>query len=191
MEPREIKLITLGNSKVGKSSYILRYTENEFSIHIPTTVGIDYKHKFETIDGERVKIYIFDTNGEERFRSISYNMLKNAHGVLLFFDITDRESFSCIKEWIKSIYDNQKEDFPITLIGNKIDREEDRVVMKTEGEAEAKKYGLEYFEISCKNSINIREPILHLISKISGTGDNNGIRLKPPDKKKKRKCCKK
>ena len=191
MEPREIKLITLGNSKVGKSSYILRYTENEFSIHIPTTVGIDYKHKFETIDGERVKIYIFDTNGEERFRSISYNMLKNAHGVLLFFDITDRESFSCIKEWIKSIYDNQKEDFPITLIGNKIDREEDRVVTKSEGEAEAKKYGLEYFEISCKNSININEPILHLISKISGTGDNNGIRLKPPDKKKKRKCCKK
>ena len=105
MNAREIKIITLGNSKVGKSSYILRYTENQFSIYISTTVGMDYKYKYETLEsGERVKVIIFDTNGQERYRSLSANMLKNAEGVLLFYDITDRDSFESLKQWMIDIY---------------------------------------------------------------------------------------
>ena len=192
MELREIKLITLGNSKVGKSSFILRYTDNEFSIQIPTTIGIDYKYKFETLDsGERVKIYIFDTNGQERFRAISKNMIKNANGVLLLYDITDRESFTSVAEWMQSIYNEKDKNFPIVLIGNKIDREDDRVITKNEGEAEAKRYNIDYFEISCKNNINIRDPIMNLISKISEANDTKGVQLKPLGKQKnKKKCCK-
>ena len=187
MNPKEIKLITLGNSKVGKSSFILRYTENEFSMHISTTVGIDYKSKYETLDsGERVKIIIFDTNGQERFRSISYNMLKNANGVLLFYDICDKESFDSIKEWMASIYDIKEKDFPIVLIGNKIDKNEDRVIDTKTGESEAQKYNIKYFEISCKNSINIKDPILYIISQVSGEKSDNFL-LKP--KKKKKNCC--
>ena len=143
MNPREIKLLTLGNSKVGKSSFILRYTENEFSIHISTTIGMDYKYKFETLDdGERVKVFLFDTNGQERFKSISFNMLKNAHGVLLFYDITDKESFDSIKEWMKNIYDIKEQDFPIVLLGNKIDKTEERVIDSKVGESEAQKYNI-------------------------------------------------
>ena len=189
MNPKEIKLITLGNSKVGKSSFILRYTENEFSIHISTTIGIDYKYQYETLDdGERVKIIIFDTNGQERFKSISYNMLKNANGVLLFYDICDKESFDSIKEWMESIYDIKEINFPIVLIGNKIDKNEDRVIDTKTGESEAQKYNIKFFEISCKNAINIKEPILYLISQISGVKNYKNIVLSP--KKKKKKCCK-
>ena len=188
MNPKEIKLITLGNSKVGKSSFILRYTENEFSIHISTTIGIDYKYKYETLDnGDRVKIIIFDTNGQERFKSISYNMLKNANGVLLFYDICDKESFDSIKEWMASIYDIKEKKFPIVLIGNKIDKNEDRVIDTKTGESEAQKYDIKFFEISCKNSTNIKEPILYIISQINGV-KNDGFFLKP--KKKQKKCCK-
>ena len=192
MNQKEIKFITLGNSKVGKSSYILRYTENQFSIHISSTVGIDYKFKNEIIDGESIKVYIFDTSGQERFRSISYNMLKNANGVLLFFDITDRESFTSITEWFESIYQHQPKNFPIVLIGNKIDKNDERQITKKEAEEEANKHNLKYFEISCKNNINIREPILDLISKVSGEKNEEiVIRLKPPRKKKRGNCCKK
>ena len=191
MNPREIKLLTLGNSKVGKSSFILRYTENEFSIHISTTIGMDYKYKYETLDdGERVKVFLFDTNGQERFKSISFNMLKNAHGVLLFYDITDKESFDSIKEWMKNIYDIKEKDFPIVLLGNKIDKSEERVIDYKVGESEAQKYNIKFFEISCKNAINIKEPILYIISQISGGKVKEDNFILNPKREKKKKCCK-
>ena len=189
---KQIKLITLGNSKVGKSSYILRYTDNVFSFHMSTTIGIDFKDKIETLDnGEKLKIILYDTNGQERYKSISFNMLKNADAVLLFYDITDKQSFESIKDWIQSIYQFKNKDFPIVLIGNKIDKEEERVVTKNEGESEALKHNIKHFEISCKDSINIREPILHLIS-ITNLGDKEGNlkpSLKSKNKKDKKKCC--
>ena len=188
---KQIKLFTLGNSKVGKSSYILRYTENEFSLYISTTIGINYKNKIETLDNkERIEIILYDTNGQERFKSMSFNMLKNADGALLFYDITDKGSFDSIKDWIKSIYEIKTKDFPIVLVGNKIDKEEDRVITKNEGESEALKYNIKHFEISCKDSINIKDPILHLIS-ISNLGNikEGTVRLNQKLKNKKKKCC--
>ncbi len=187
----EIKLITLGNSHVGKTSFINRYTENTFSIHIPSTIGIDNKYKIEKLDNnEKIKVTIFDTNGQERFRSISYNMLKNANGVLLFFDVTSRDSFDSIKEWMNNIYNFKDEKFPIVLIGNKIDKNKDeRQVLKEEGESEAEKYKIKYFETSCKMDINIKETILYLLSIINKTDDHNdSIKIKPM-KKKRIKCC--
>ena len=190
---KQIKLITLGNSKVGKSSYILRYTDNEFSFHMPTTIGLDFKDKIETLDNEeRVKIILYDTNGQERYKSISFNMLKNADAVLLFYDITDKESFDSIKDWIQSIYEFKDKEFPLVLIGNKIDKEEDRVITTNQGESEALKYNIKFFEISCKDSINIREPILHFISIANSKKDKEGnIRLNGNIKKNKgkNKCC--
>ena len=189
---KQIRLITLGNSKVGKSSYILRYTDNEFSFHISTTIGLDFKDKIETLDNhESVKIILYDTNGQERYKSISFNMLKNADAVLLFYDITDKESFNSIKDWMQSIYQFKDKEFPIVLIGNKIDKEEDRVVSKNEGESEASKYNIKFYEISCKNSINIREPILHLISITNNRIDKEeNFRLNKTKKQKhKNKCC--
>ena len=193
MNTREIKLIILGNSKAGKTSYILRYADNEFSFTISTTVGLDYKTKYETLEnGDKVKICIFDTNGQERFKSISFNMLKNAEGVLLLYDITDRNSFDSIKGWMDSIFQYKDESFPIVLIGNKSDREDDRVVQTEEGENEAKKYNVKLFETSCKNNINISEPILYLISKVIKIEKSTNISIVGKSHHKNhKKCCKK
>ena len=190
---REIKLITLGNSHVGKTSFINRYVENTFSIHISTTIGIDNKYKIEIIDNnEKVKVIIFDTNGQERFKSISFNMLKNANGVLLFFDVTSRDSFDSIKEWMNNIYNFKDEKFPIVLIGNKIDiNNVERQVLKEEGESEAEKYKIKYFETSCKMNINIKETILYLLSKIEEPDDRNDSIIIKPMKKHRKKCCQK
>ena len=190
---REIKLITLGNSHVGKTSFINRYVENTFSIHISSTIGIDNKDKIEIIDNnEKVKVIIFDTNGQERFKSISFNMLKNANGVLLFFDVTNRDSFDSIKEWMNNIYNFKDEKFPIVLIGNKIDiNKDERQVLKEEGESEAEKYKIKYFETSCKMNINIKETILYLLSKIEEPDDRNDSIIIKPMKKHRKKCCQK
>ena len=195
MYDREIKLITLGNSMVGKSSYIIRYTNNQFSFQMSSTIGIDFITNIEVLDNkERVKINLYDTSGQERYKSLSFNMLKNADAVLLFYDVTDKVSFESIKNWLESIYNFKDKQFPIVLIGNKIDMEEKRVISKSEGESEASKYNLKLFEISCKDSINIREPLLYLIS-LTNSGNNKGqnIKLNPKMKNKKNKdkknCC--
>ena len=193
---KEVKILTLGNSKVGKSSYIIRYTDDDFNMNINTTIGIDYKYKIETFEDKKTKVMIYDTNGQERWRSISFNVLKNAQGVLLFFDVSDRESFDSIKIWFESIYQHKDENFPIVLIGNKIDLP-DRAVTKEEGEAEAQKYGKKYFETSCKDGIGINEPLLHLLSILpkeeneSEQKNRNGsiLNTKGDKKKTKKNCC--
>ena len=121
-------------------------------------------------------------------------MLKYADAVLLFYDVTDKESFESIKDWMQSIYNLKDKQFPIVLISNKIDSQEKRVIMKSEGESEASKYNIKLFEISCKDSINIRESILHLISITnSGKEKEEKIILNPKLKNKKNKdknnCC--
>ena len=165
----EFKLLTLGNSKVGKTSFILKYTEDTFTTNTSTTIGIDYKDKYEILkNNQKVKIAIYDTNGQERYKSLSLNYLKKADGILLFYDITDKESFDSIKEWMQSIYDVKDNNFPIVLIGNKIDLEDERIVTKEEGESESLKYNIKFYETSCKDNINIKESILFLIYKILG-----------------------
>ena len=165
-ESEKINIITLGNSSVGKSSYIVKYTENCFQQVYLSTVGIDFKTKEITLNNKKYKLFFYDTTGQERFRSISVNIVKNADGILLLYDITDRESFKSISEWMKSIKEIKKGDFPIILIGNKIDLEEERKVTKLEGEGLSKEYNIGFYEISNKEGINIEESCLDLINKI-------------------------
>ena len=194
----EFKLLTLGNSKVGKTSFILKYTEDTFTTNTSTTIGIDYKDKYEILkNNQKVKIAIYDTNGQERFKSLSLNYLKKADGILLFYDITDKESFDSIKEWMQSIYEIKDNNFPIVLIGNKIDLEDERIVTKEEGESESVKYNIKFYETSCKDNINIKESILFLIYKILGNiqeekdkekNENIVLNTEKHKKKKHRRC---
>lgn len=194
----QFKLLTLGNSNVGKTSFILKYTEDTFTTNTSTTIGIDYKDKYEILkNNQKVKIAIYDTNGQERFKSLSLNYLKKADGILLFYDITDKESFDSIKEWMQSIYDVKDNNFPIVLIGNKIDLEDERIVTKEEGESESVKYNIKFYETSCKDNINIKESILFLIYKILGNiqeekdkekNENIVLNTKKHKKRKHRRC---
>ena len=194
----QFKLLTLGNSNVGKTSFILKYTEDTFTTNTSTTIGIDYKDKYEILkNNQKVKIAIYDTNGQERFKSLSLNYLKKADGILLFYDITDKESFDSIKEWMQSIYEIKDNNFPIVLIGNKIDLEDKRKVTKEEGESESLKYNIKFYETSCKDNINIKESILFLIYKILGNiqeekdkekNENIVLNTKKHKKRKHRRC---
>ena len=107
-----------------------------------------------------------DTQGQERYRALSYNFIKNADGIILMYDITSQTSFDSISEWMDNIRKAKDEEFPIVLVGNKYDLEEDRVISKEEGEELAKKYRLPFYETSNKDNINIEESCLDLINKV-------------------------
>ena len=194
----EAKIITLGDSKVGKSSLIIQFIDNKFSSDYISTVGFDLKYKTLKLENdEEIKIVIHDTAGQERFKSLSTNYIKKADGVLLIFDITDKESFKNISNWMNDIIDEAGDKMPIVLVGNKYDLGEKRNVSKEEGENAAKKYNIKYFETSAKDGTNVencfREISKEIIEKkiLRKKSENNNKILKnqKDDKKRKKKCC--
>ena len=162
-EPIYIKLLALGNSTVGKTAYLLRNTENTFKPSLPT-IGIDSRlKKIELENGKKVNAKFYDTSGQERFHSLSANFIKRADGVILMYDITNRESFDTISKWLDDIIDYKERDFPIILVGNKCDLENERKVPKEEGESFANKLNVKFYETSNKDGINIEESSRELI----------------------------
>ena len=195
-----INLITLGDGQVGKTSLILRYTNDYFGNNYIATIGFDYKFKNEKLkNGEEITVKIFDTAGQEKYRSLAANFLKKADGIILVYDITYKISFENLNKWLKDINENAK-GLPIVLIGNKTDLEENREVSKEEGNEFAKKINeeIEFYEASCKTGENIKEAIRLLVEKIykKYQGKNmaeESIIIKKENKnknnKKDKKCC--
>ena len=167
-----INIMTLGNSEVGKTCYILKFTENFFQELYLTTVGIDFKIKTETINNKQYKLFLYDTTGQEKYKSIALNIIRNAQGIILMYDITNKKSFESIPEWIKSIRDSKGENFPMILLGNKLDKEDIRVISEKEGKELADEYGIKFFETSNKTGVNIQESGMALVNEILKIKEN-------------------
>ena len=119
-EPESIILIALGNSTVGKTSYLVRNTENKFSPTLPTIGYNMLVKKIELKDGEKVNVKFYDTSGQERYHSLAPNFIKKADGIILMYDITNRDSFDTISKWRKDVLDYKEKDFPVILVGKEI-----------------------------------------------------------------------
>jgi Ras-related protein Rab-8A len=152
----QLKLLTLGDSAVGKTCGLLRYCNDTFSSTFITTIGIDFKIKTILLDGKKIKLQVWDTAGQERFRTITESYYRGAHGIVLMYDITNRATFNNVKEWMRSI-DEHAKGTTVILVGNKCDLEDRRDVTRIEGEALAKKYKLQFFETSAKKGIGLKE----------------------------------
>ena len=161
-----INIMALGDVNVGKTSFIIRYTENTYEDFYLATVGIDFKTKEITIKDKQFKLLFYDTSGEERYKSIALNIIKNSNGIILMYDITKKSSFNAIPGWVKSIQETKGNNFPMILCGNKIDIEDNREVTQQEGEELANEYGIEFFEISNKEGTNVNEVGLSIVNKI-------------------------
>ena len=147
----------MGDSGVGKSCIILRYIENNFSTNLMNSIGVDFKLKNIELDNKKIKLQIWDTAGQERFRTITTSYYKGAHAILIVFDITDRESFEHVRNWMADIDKFAKEGVLRILVGNKCDLENSRQVRKEEGNEIANKYGIKYIETSAKETTNIED----------------------------------
>ena len=163
-----IKIGSLGNSDVGKTQFSKKYTNSNYNSSFNlSSVGFEFYTKEKILsNGKKYKINIYDTAGQEKYRSLSFNSIRNYDGVFLMYDITDFKSFDSISEWIKNIYEKKDENFPLILIGNKCDLKDEREVSEEEGLETAEKYKTTYFETSAKEGINVEEAIDELINKI-------------------------
>ena len=170
-----IKLMTLGNNRVGKTSFIIKYTDNIFQDVYLSTIGIDFKIKNITLKNTHYKLFFYDTAGQEKHKSMALNMIKKVNGIILMYDITDKSSFEVIPDWIASIQEAKGNDFPLILLGNKLDKEDERVVSKEEGKNLADKYNIEFFETSNKNGTNIDEAGLSIVNTILNKAKGNSL----------------
>ena len=151
-----IKLIIIGDSSVGKTCILLRFSDDNFpTTHMPT-IGIDFKIKSINVGGQVVKLQVWDTAGQERFRTITQTYYKGAMGIILVYDCTEEKSFSNISNWMKQIEQHASKDVVKVLVGNKADKD-DRVVDTETGKQLADEYGLAFFETSAKTGLNISE----------------------------------
>ena len=165
---QEIKVILLGNTTVGKTSLIIKYIKNEFSFNYLQTLGLDFKQKiFKMKNGKDIRLRIFDTAGQERFKSVSFSFIKKANGIILLYDIGNKNSFEALDSWMESIKDNADKKIPIILVGNKCDiNDEKRKVTFEEGEKKGKEFQIPFFETSCKDGINVKEVFERIVNDI-------------------------
>ena len=191
------KILILGDSKVGKSCFLTRYADNTYKEDYLSTIGMDYKIKnYELEDGRIIKLYIWDTAGQDKFRSITSNFYKGADGIILIYDITDRKTFNSVRNWINNIQEEAPDKVALVLAGNKVDDEKNRKVQKSEGEKIADEYSLPFFECSAKSDINVTQTFDALIKKVVQINPKNkeGQKLKQnrhngKNEDEKKKCC--
>ena len=160
-----IKILIIGDSQVGKTSLLLNYIDKIFPEEHISTIGVEYKEKFIKKDDFNVKLQVWDTAGQERFRSITKSIYRNTNGVLFVYDITNKESFVNVKNWIKDT-ENMDKDIKGVIIGNKIDLEEKRVIAKEDLEEIGNKFKMPVLEVSAKNGININESFDKLVDEL-------------------------
>ncbi|KAK0585119.1 hypothetical protein LWI29_023628 [Acer saccharum] len=153
-----IKLLLIGDSGVGKSCLLLRFSDDSFTTSFITTIGIDFKIRTIELDGKRIKLQIWDTAGQERFRTITTAYYRGAMGILLVYDVTDESSFNNIRNWMRNIEQHAADNVNKILVGNKADMDESkRAVPTAKGQALADEYGIKFFETSAKTNFNVEQ----------------------------------
>ena len=150
-----LKILLIGDTSVGKTSILCKYIDDEFSDTYLSTIGIEFKIKSLIINGKKVLLRIWDTSGQERYRSITQNFYRNANGILFIFDITKKETFDNIKIWLTDSENCEDNKVTKMLIGNKIDLENKRKIDNETIKKFAEKKEMKYFEASAKEGINI------------------------------------
>jgi Ras-related protein Rab-1A len=147
----------IGESSVGKTCLVLRYSDNSFTESFLTTIGVDIRPVKCEIDGKTVQLQVWDTAGQEQFRTITRSYFRGAHGILLTFDITNRVTFEHTHVWMDSIKESASAGVDVILVGNKLDRAADRQVTELEAQSLANQFGIPYFEASAKTGENVEQ----------------------------------
>ena len=190
---RSLKVLILGDPSVGKSCFLIRYMEDTFQDVYLSTIGMDSKYKDVDLgNGKSIRLQLWDTAGQDRFRSITRNLYKGAEGIILIYDVTSKKTFLNVKNWVDSIRKEVNNKVVIILVGNKIDKEAQREVKKEEGEDLAEEFNLPFFECSALSGEGINEPFMELAKRLSEIKEKdleNGVNLKQVKVDKNKKSC--
>ncbi|KAF9504474.1 hypothetical protein BS47DRAFT_1334604 [Hydnum rufescens UP504] len=165
-------ILAVGDSSVGKSSLLLRFadetwlTEDESS----ATIGVDFRvHRMQVKGGKKVKLSIWDTAGQERFRTITSSYYRGAQGIILVYDVANRESFDALPRWFSEMETYVSPSVVKIIVGNKLDKEYSRAVSQEEGRMFADRMGTLFLEASAKTAVGVRQAFVDLVEKIIDT----------------------
>lgn len=192
------KLLLIGDSGVGKTCILFRFSDDAFNTTFISTIGIDFKIKTIELKGKKIKLQIWDTAGQERFHTITTSYYRGAMGIMLCYDITNAKSFENIAKWLRNIDEHANEDVEKMILGNKCDMEDSRVVPRERGDAIAREHGIKFMETSAKNNVNIERAFHELADSIlAKTGPSRDpsdlpdrVNVKPnPNNNSTNKCC--
>ena len=171
-----LKVVAIGESDVGKTSLMMRYTANKFTENTSNTIGVDHFTMIKYIDTSKVKISFWDTAGQERFRTMSNAYYRNAHGIIVVYDVSDRESFTNLSYWVREAKKNSSPNVVIGVLGNKSDLDKDEwQVSAEEGQDFAQKEGFIFGQVSAKEEedSNVDQVFAEIIRKILNSNKKN------------------
>ena len=179
----KFKLIVVGEQNTGKSCILNRFANEIFEENYQATIGLDFLNKIVNINGQEVHLVLYDTAGQEKFRSLIPMYIREAQIILLIYDITSKESFESIPKWFSDILNVKNDEAIFALVGNKIDLNDKRVVSFEEGKNLANEKNIIFEEVSAKDGQNFNELFSdklfnELYKKFKNKFDNNNIRKK-------------
>ena len=195
------KILLIGDSGVGKSCLLLRFADDTYAESFISTIGVDFKIRTVRMDGKTIKLQLWDTAGQERFRTITSSYYRGAHGIIVVYDVTNRESFEHVKGWLHEISKHASDNVNKILIGNKCDLVGQRKVEKETAQQFADSLSIPFMEASAKKATNVEEAFNKMTMEIkrrvtaqrASTGQrSSGIRLNPPGARntvKSKGCC--
>ena len=161
-----IKLLVIGDTTVGKTNFIRMFIENQFNPNYMTTSGIDLKTNTINIKNKKIRVQLWDTAGQEKYKAITKSLFLKVQGSLIVYDITNENSFNNLKIWVKSIKEECGKQIPILIVGNKNDLNEERVVDKNIASEYAKEEKIDYIETSSKTGENVLKAVTLLCEKV-------------------------
>ncbi|XP_034465997.1 ras-related protein Rab-25b [Hippoglossus hippoglossus] len=160
------KVVLIGESGVGKSNLLSRFTKNEFTNDTRTTIGVEFSTRTVQFSTFTIKAQIWDTAGLERYRAITSAYYRGAVGALLVYDITKHLTYESVERWLKELYDHADPHIVVMLVGNKTDLESERSVPTEEAKDFAEKKGILFLETSALNSVNVEEAFTNVLEEI-------------------------
>ncbi|EFJ06095.1 rab family GTPase [Selaginella moellendorffii] len=160
------KVVLIGDSGVGKSNLLSRFTRNEFSLESKSTIGVEFATRSINVDGKLIKAQIWDTAGQERYRAITSAYYRGAVGALLVYDVTRLVTFENVERWLKELKDHTDSNIVVMLVGNKSDLRHLRCVSTEDGQAYSEKEGLYFMETSALESVNVENSFKQILTQI-------------------------
>lgn len=165
-KPREVKVVLLGDSGVGKSSLVLRFVTNNFKMNSESTIGASFMSKMILVDGKPIKFQIWDTAGQEKYHSLAPMYYRGAAAAIIVYDITRAATFKTLKNWVDELQSQGPQEIALALAGNKTDLENQREVESSAAAAYAQEIGAMYLETSAKDDINVHDIFAQLSERL-------------------------